>query len=239
MLLPTLNEIDGLRATVHALDRSLFEEIVMIDGGSTDGSVEYAREHGIRVLRQSQPGLAAAVMEGIAAARSEYVIEFSPDGNCLVEDLPRLVAKMREGYDLVVVSRYLPPAKSYDDTPVTAFGNWMFSKAVGILVGGHPVTDTLNMFRGFRKDLTASPHFRSYLRGPVLEPLVTVWAIVTNRTYVEIPGDEPKRIGGQKKMRIFYNGFCILWMIVSLSVYKLRRRLAGTSDTAFESGPVK
>lgn len=223
LILPALNEIDGLRATLPAIDRSLFNEILMIDGGSTDGSVEYARAQGIRVIPQSKPGLAAAMMEAIAAARSEYVIEFSPDGNCLPQDLPRLVAKIHEGYDVVVVSRYIPPAKSADDTLVTAFGNWMFSMAVTILVGWGRVTDALTIFRGFRRDITFSEQFQHYLYGPVLEPLITAWALVNNRSYIEIPGDEPKRIGGERKMAVIYNGSCILLMVIRIYIFKLKK----------------
>ena len=42
---------------------------------------------------------------------------------------------------------------------------------------------------------------------------ISIWALKNNYKIVEIAGDEPKRIGGEKKMRIIYNGFCILRMI--------------------------
>ena len=66
-------------------------------------------------------------MEAISIIETDCVIEFSLDGNCLVEQLPMIVENLHRGDDLVVVSRYLPPAVSYDDTFVTAFGNKMFT----------------------------------------------------------------------------------------------------------------
>ena len=60
-------------------------------------------------------------MEAISIIETDCVIEFSLDGNCLVEQLPMIVENLHRGDDLVVVSRYLPPAVSYDDTFVTAF----------------------------------------------------------------------------------------------------------------------
>src|SRR5207302_10014948 len=148
------------------------DQILVVDGGSTDGSVEYARGQGVRVIRQRRPGLEWAVFDAIRELDTEYVIEFSPDGNCPVEILPALVDKLAQGYDLVVVSRYLPPAKSADDNWLTAFGNWMFSRMVRLL-GRFPITDALTIYRGFRCDLLKRYDFARYNVGPVFEPLVS------------------------------------------------------------------
>ena len=88
----------------------------------------------------------------------------------------------------------------------------MFTKLVNQF-GDQKVTDSLNIYRGFRINKFICEDMLNLLDGPVFEPLVTIWALKNNYKIVEIPGDEPKRIGGEKKMRIFYNGFCILRMI--------------------------
>ncbi|MDT7041652.1 glycosyltransferase family 2 protein [Candidatus Nitronereus thalassa] len=224
LILLVFNEIDGLKAIVPAIDQSLFNEIILVDGGSSDGSTEFARKAGLRVIQQRKPGLSEAVLEAVSAATSEYLIEFSPDGNCKADDLPNLVAKIREGYDLVVVSRYLPPAVSYDDTAITHFGNWMFTKMIGML-GSPVVTDALTIYRGFRREIPISPSFKRLLVGPVFEPLVTAWVLGNGRSYAEIPGDEPRRIGGERKMRVIYNGSCIIYMVVRMYLLKLTRRI--------------
>ena len=70
------------------------------------------------------------------------------------------------------------------------------------------------------------PDFEFYLKGPVLEPLVTGICALRGRATTEIPGDEPVRIGGVTKRSIIYNGSLVLWMIVRLYVRKfLHRRL--------------
>lgn len=219
LLMPVLNEIDGLKASLPFIDRRVVSEILVVDGGSTDGSVEYAQSQGVRVERQGRPGLAWAVYDAILQLDTDYVIEFSPDGNCPVEVLDELVNRINAGYDLVVVSRYLPPAKSYDDNWLTAFGNWMFSRMFRYL-GRFPVTDALTIYRGFRRNLIFSEDFLRMLRGPVFEPLVTGVCNLHGLKICEIPGDEPARIGGASKMRPFYNGSCILWMVTRLYVRK-------------------
>lgn len=222
LLLPTLNEVDGFKAIFPQIDRDLFDEILVIDGKSTDGTVEYANSHNLRVVTQTKKGLGPAVLEATSMIETECVIEFSLDGNCMVEQLPELVEKLRSGADLVIVSRYKPPAKSYDDNFVTAFGNWMFTTMMSLL-GPGKVTDSLTIYRGFRKDIVDYPEFKKFLYGPVFEPLVSAVALFRKVKIEEIPGDEPARIGGSSKMSPLYNGSCILLMIVRMYFLKLFR----------------
>lgn len=219
LLLPTLNEIDGLRAIWPHIDASLFDDILVVDGNSTDGTVEYVLSQGLRIMTQLRKGLGPGVLDAVHTLQTDCVIEFSMDGNCMVEQLPELVSRLREGYDMVGVSRYKPPAKSYDDDFITGFGNWMFSRMIRHL-GPYPITDALNMYRGFHRKIIEYPEFKAFLRGPVFEPLI---AAVANRRALriyEIPGDEPPRIGGVRKMRVFYNGRCILWMVFRMYLLK-------------------
>ena len=219
LLLPTLNEIDGIKAIVPYIDRALVDDIIVIDGGSKDGTVEYAMTTGLTVVTQLRPGLQHAIFDVARSLPHDYVIEFSPDGNCKADQLSELVAKIREGHDHVVVSRYLEHAVSEDDDQVTAFGNWMFSRLMRPLAS-FPITDALNIYRGYRRDILLDPDFEFYMRGPVLEPLITGICALRGRSAVEIPGDEPVRIGGETKRSITYNGSMILLMILRLYVRK-------------------
>lgn len=219
LLLPTLNELHGLKAILPHIDRSLVDEIIVIDGGSRDGTVEYAMEMGLTVATQLRRGLHFAIFDLARAIDCDYVIEFSPDGNCQVDQLPELVAMLRKGYDLVVVSRYLEHAVSEDDNPITAFGNWLFSRLMRPLAG-FPITDALNIYRGYSRKIIADEDFGLYLKGPVLEPLVTGIAGIRGLEVAEIPGDEPLRIGGHSKRSVIYNGSMILLMIIRLYLRK-------------------
>ena len=137
----------------------------------------------------------------------------------MVDRLPELVARLREGYDHVVVSRYLEHAISHDDHAVTAFGNWMFSRLMRPLAR-FGITDALNIYRGYKRSIILDPELEHYMKGPVLEPLLTGMCALRNLRATEIPGDEPLRIGGVTKRSIFYNGSLVLLMIVRLYVRK-------------------
>lgn len=219
LLLPTLNELQGLRAILPLIDLSLVDQIVVIDGGSTDGTIEYALKMGLTVVSQLRPGLQFAIFDICHALDHDYVIEFSPDGNCMADQLPELVAKLREGYDHVVVSRYLAHAMSHDDHAITAFGNWMFSRLMRPLAR-FPITDALNIYRGYSRKIILDPDLEFYMKGPVLEPLITGICALRDLKSAEIPGDEPVRIGGVTKRSILYNGSMVLLMIVRLYLNK-------------------
>jgi glycosyltransferase involved in cell wall biosynthesis len=220
LLLPTLNEVVGFREIFPKIDKSLFDDILVVDGGSTDGTVEYAIENNIRIISQLRKGLGLGVMDAISTLKTDCVIEFSLDGNCMVEQLPLIVEKLKAGYDLAIVSRYLPPAKSYDDNIVTAFGNFMFTRVIRGL-GRFPLTDALTMYRGYDKRITQFPEFQRYLKSTHFQPLTSAVAMARNLKVCEIPGDEPSRIGGESKMSVFHNGFGILFMIIQMYFYKI------------------
>jgi len=223
LLMPTLNEVNGLRSVLPRIDRSLFKEMIVVDGHSTDGTIEYAREQGLTVLLQPGIGLTDAQEHAYRHSTADVLIMFTPDGNSLPELLAPLCAKLAEGYDMVIVSRYLPPAKSEDDDVITAFGNWMFTRIINLLFGGH-YTDVLVGFRGYTRAAvermglpqmtTASRFRRRFPRMNSWETGSSIRAARLKLKVAEIPGDEPKRIGGTRKLSIIRNGFGTVFQIL-------------------------
>lgn len=206
----TMNEIEGMKAIMPQIKKEWYDELLIVDGGSTDGTVEYAKEHGYFILIQKEKGAGAAFREAVEKAGGDILITFSPDGNCLPEKIPELVKKTREGYDLVTASRYFQGAKSYDDDMLTAFGNWMFTCIVNLLFWTR-YTDLLSMYRGFRKDMIKD--LDAYTNTPCWGTIILLRATKKRLKITEIPADEPKRISGQRKMRPLINGSYELFII--------------------------
>ncbi len=225
LVIPTLNEIEGLKITIPRIDKSLFEEILVIDAKSTDGSVEYIQnQENIKLVTQKSSGLTGAMVEAINLVKTDYVVEFSPDNNCTPEELAGIVEKLKEGYDIVVVSRYLGDAVSEDDTLITGIGNWFFSKMIRYL-GNYPITDALTMFRGYKVDIVRDKLFKKYLStGHIFEPLISAYGNLMNFKYIEIPGTEHKRIGGEaitdNKLNVIKAGISISIMVFRLYLKK-------------------
>lgn len=223
LLIPTLNEVEGLRVILPRIDRSLFAQVLVVDGGSTDGTIEYCREQGLTVLIQPKKGLPDAEDFAFRHMTTDAMILFTPDGNSLPELLPALIAKLGEGYDMVIASRYLGKARSEDDDAFTGFGNWMFTKIINLLFGGR-YTDTLVGLRAYTlaairrmqlPGMAEATPFRA--RFPLLNSWETGASIRAARMKLkvtEIPGDEPARIGGVRKLSIIRNGFGTLGQIL-------------------------
>jgi glycosyltransferase involved in cell wall biosynthesis len=222
LLALTLNEIDGVQAIMPRIPRERFHQVFILDGGSTDGTVEWARAHGYTVLAQRRKGIRFAYLEALPLIEGDVIISFSPDGNCDPAVLPRLIDKMSEGYDLVIGSRYLGGMKSNDDDLVTAFGNWLFTRTVNLLYGVR-YSDVMVIYRAFTKALAYDLQLdedNSYtlperLFGTVIswEPLMSVRAAKLGKRIGEVPAGEPKRIGGRRKLQVLRWGAAYYFQI--------------------------
>ena len=211
LLVPTLNEIVGMRQIMPQVEPGWCDQILVVDGGSTDGTQEYARAQGYDLVVQQRRGIRHAYLEAFPQVRGEIVITFSPDGNSVAALIPELTQAVADGYDMVIASRYLPGARSEDDDWLTAFGNWSFTTLINVLHGGH-YTDAMVMFRAYRtkifwdlgldRDEGYAPErlFRTVMG---VEPLLSIRAAKKGLRVGEIPGDEPARIGGERKLQVF------------------------------------
>lgn len=210
LIIFTWNEIDGMKVIMPRIKREWYDELIIVDGGSTDGTVEYARGHGYYIFLQNECGAGAAFREAIAKSTGDVVITFSPDGNSIPEMIPALTEKMKEGFDIVIASRYLDGAKSYDDDIITAFGNWFFTAIVNLLFRAD-VTDVLVMYRAFKRRLVHD--LKIDAKGVSWGTQILLRAARKRLKIDEIPADEPARIGGKRKMNPLRNGTRELIMI--------------------------
>ncbi len=208
----TLNEIEGCKAVFPKVDTSIFDQVLVLDGGSTDGTIEWCKAQGYEVYVQKKRGIRHAYLEALNLIKGEAVVTISPDGNCPPDLVGTVINKLDEGYDLVIGSRYYGDAKSEDDDVVTSFGNWLFTKTVNILHGGS-FSDAMVIFRAFRKsliyelDLDKEESYRlpERLFRTVIswEPLMSVRAAKCGMRIGDIAVGEPPRIGGIRKLQIF------------------------------------
>lgn len=214
LIAPTINEVEALREVMPklaAIDKNLLHEIIVADFKSTDGTVEYCIDNGHRIHHQQNRGYGAAYMEVIPQTQADIIIEFPPDGSSPPERVADLISKINEGYDMVIASRYKDGAKSYDDDIITRFGNWLFTSMVNVLFHTK-YTDVLVGFRAYRR--TALEKARLTATGM---PWVIQQAIRFARTgarITEIGVDEPRRIGGVRKMKPIRTGLEMLRTII-------------------------
>ena len=145
ILMPCLDEAETLGRCIDAardfLARSRIDgEIVIADNGSTDGSIAIAEARGARVVPVPARGYGAALLEGMRAARGQYIIMGDSDGSYDFAHLERFVERLRDGCDLVIGNRFqggiarhaMPPLHKYLGNPVLSFlGRLFFTIPIG------------------------------------------------------------------------------------------------------------
>ena len=227
LFIPTLNEIEGVKAIMPRIKKEWVDEIIVVDGHSTDGTKEYLESHGYKVITQTLPRTMGAWWEGFEAATGDVIIPFSPDGNSIPEKIPELVENMKKGYDMVIVSRYKDNAKSEDDDFLSGLANHLITKLINFLFKAD-YTDTLVMYRAFKKELldklnlnqNSGKQSNIYEVG-LYELLLSIRCAKRKLKFAEIAGDEPDRVDGTKKSRAhpnqlakMYNGMLMLYNII-------------------------
>ncbi len=222
LLIPTLNEIEGMKTIMPKIDPAWVDQILIVDGQSTDGTIEFAREKGYDLVIQQQKGMRHAYMEALPHVRGDVILTFSPDGNSIPELIPDCLAKMEADYDMVIVSRYAAGAKSYDDDAVTSFGNKLFTGSINFWHRAH-YTDAMVIYRAYKKQLIydldldkdASYAFEERLFSTNIswEPLLSIRAAKRKLKVTEIPGDEPAREGGERKLQVMRWGAAYMFQV--------------------------
>jgi glycosyltransferase involved in cell wall biosynthesis len=211
LLMPVLNEIEGMKIVMPHIKKEWCDQIIVLDGNSTDGTREWAHEQGYTVFKQLGRGAWDGYKEVFEAGiiTGDIVITFSPDGNSVPFDLPSLIKKMADGYDMVIASRYLGWAKSDDDTLFSRAGNWFGTSLINLICKAD-YTDALVIYRAYRADLPKELGFvcETPWLMKQLQKLVsmTSWELGLSVRCAkrglkvgEIPSDEPCRVGSDRK----------------------------------------
>jgi glycosyltransferase involved in cell wall biosynthesis len=213
VILPTLNELDGVCALAPNLQRLPADEVLAVDGGSTDGTLDRLKSLGIAIYQQRRPGRGAGIREGVAATQGELIVVFSPDGNEDPADIPVLFELLENGCDMAVGSRFLPGARNEEDEarlPLRKWVNLGFTRLANALWAppGVHVSDAINGLRGFRREafLQMSPQSERF----TIEYEMTQRALRLGLRIDEVPTREGARIGGESKAPSIRTGveFC-------------------------------
>ena len=218
VVLPCLNEEDAVGLTVAEAFRGLTRanvegEVIVVDNGSTDRSVEVAEQAGATVVREHTRGYGAAHRAGIAVASGDVIVMADADQTYDLERVDRLLDPLREGADMVVGTRLegvapgaMPLLHRYVGTPV-------ITRLLRILTGAK-ISDSQSGYRAFWRDQALALEMRTPGMEYASEMLLR--AARSDLDIRETPSPYRVRVG-ESKLNTLTDGWRHLRMLLILS----------------------
>ena len=213
VVIPTLNEEKNLVHVLPHLPRWV-DELLIVDGRSTDGTVAEAKRLWPRatIVEEFRPGKGHALMAGFAAATGDIIVMLDADGSMDPGEMSSYVFALLAGADYVKGSRFMHGAGTLDMEWYRRLGNWGLNMAVRLAFGGK-YSDLCYGYNAFWKDIT--PVIAGEVPGFEVETYMNCRALAAGLKVVEVPSVEAARVHGVSNLRTFHDGVRVLRTIWS------------------------
>lgn len=236
LVLLTFNESEALPKIFGRLPLNAADEVLAIDGGSKDGTVEFLQSKGLKVVTQTRRGRGVAFRLALELTDAETICYYSPDGNEDPEDIPRIFEKLEaDGSDLVVASRMMKGAYNEEDVHWFRPRKWvnqLFTLAANLLWNRGPyVEDTINGFRAVRAE--SLRRCACDADGFPIEYQMSIRMMKLGFVIGEMPTHEYPRLGGQSTAESWPTG--VVFVKTLLREIALGRRVSAANDEKVES----
>lgn len=208
----TLNEIVGLKKIFNKVPINDVDEVLAIDGGSDDGTLDFFRDNGISIFVQDVKGRGEAFKLAFKKARGDALLFFSPDGNEDPLDIPRFKSLLEEGNDMVIATRMVKGAHNEEDNQVIKLRKWA-NKTFNIMANftwnkNFFISDTINGYRAITRKTWEQLGLDS--RGYTIEYQSSIRAFKKGLKIAEFPTFEGERIDGQRGSPSIRTGLAFL-----------------------------
>ena len=210
------NELKSSEVIFPQINREDFEQIYVIDGGSTDGTKEYYTKHRIPVYKQSVKGLGGATFEARKRCETESIVFFHPDGNEDPTDLSKFRTYLNKGAELVIPSRMIEGSKNEEDGEFLKPRKWVNQILVfiaNILWGdsSHKATDPTQGYRGIT--VKAYDKLNLDMANLTIDYQMIIRALKEKICIMEFPTIEGERLFGETTFDSIPTGIAELKML--------------------------
>ena len=223
VIVPAKNEARNIAWVLEHMPLSV-DEVIVVDGNSTDRTVEVARAIRPDVVIVSEPGRGkgTAMRTGFDVARGIFVVVLDADGSMDPRDIDLYVEQLAAGADLVKGSRYVAGGGSTDLTLVRSLGNRALLFASNLLYR-QSFTELCYGFMALRS--SRIPELRLGATGFEIETEIVTKAVRHGLAIAEVPSREAHRISGESKLHAFRDGGRILRTILREALPWRNRRV--------------
>ncbi len=211
VVVPVMNEAANLPA-VFATIPTWVEEVVLVDGRSTDNTIEVARQFrpDVKVVLQGGVGKGDALVAGFTASTGDIIVAIDGDGSTDGSEIVRFVSALMAGADFAKGSRFNSAGRSDDITPIRRLGNRLLNVIVNRLfkTSFSDLCYGYNAFwaRHLSKLKLDSPGFE-------VETLMSIRAAEAGLRIYEVPSHERLRQHGVSNLSAIRDGWRILRLI--------------------------
>jgi glycosyltransferase involved in cell wall biosynthesis len=207
-VIPAMNEAQNLPHVFSRLPE-LIDEVILVDGHSTDDTVAVARRlrPDVRVVTQTHRGKGNALACGFAMCTGDIIVMLDADGSTDPAEIPLFVEKLLDGADFVKGSRYMDGGGSEDLTRVRRYGNAFLTGTVNTLFGVRHTDLCYGYMAFWRRCL---PQLTVDCTGFEVETLLTLRATRAGLKVAEVPSVERNRIHGESNLRPIHDGLRVL-----------------------------
>lgn len=214
VIVPTYNEAKNLPLVLPFLPMDLIDEVILVDGRSTDGTVEVARKMlpSIRVVMEEKPGKGAALLAGYRASFGDILIVVDADGSNDPREIPRFIQALKEGADFVKGSRFAPGGGTTDMPRFRRLGNAGLTFLVNILFNG-TFTDLCYGYHAFWRYSLDMLSLED-VNGFEIDTALYLQAMREHLKIREVPSFEGYRFFGEGKLRTIPDGWRVLRTIL-------------------------
>jgi glycosyltransferase involved in cell wall biosynthesis len=211
-VIPTLNEAANLPHVFARLPEWI-DEVILVDGHSTDDTVAMAQEllPDVRIVVQDGRGKGNALACGFAAAQGDIIVMLDADGSTDPAEIPAYVAALIEGADFAKGSRFAQGGGSVDITRVRRLGNRFLNGLVNLLFRTR-YTDLCYGYNAFWAHVL--PTINVNCDGFEVETLINVRVARAGLQVAEVPSVEQERIHGESKLHPVRDGLRVLRTIL-------------------------
>ena len=223
VVVPTYNEAANLPAVFAALPDDVWE-LLVVDGWSTDGTVETARQlrPDARIVTQTRKGKGNALACGFNNARGDVVVMIDADGSTDPREIPSYLRVLLDGADYAKGSRFARGGTSLDITPVRRLGNVFLNTVVNVLYRTR-YSDLCYGYNAFWRDVLPVLGLdcgeqaldMRWGDGFEIETILNVRAAKAGLRTVEVPSVEQPRMYGESKLNAVRDGLRILRVIAT------------------------